>query len=147
MAGRNRRTSRDLAVERKLEAWARWCEGGKVAPRAGASMLSKMIENHGLISFDQAGPSTPNDTHETLIESALMTLSVTNLVAVDVLRLEVGAGCQAVAVRYGVKNYDPRAMGQEQRANVLNVSLRTYRRRLAEAKQTVSNLFYKPLGE
>lgn len=143
MAGRNKRTSRDLAVERKLEAWARWCEGGKVAPRAGASMLSKMIDNHGLISFDQAGPSSPNDTHETLIESALMTLSVTNPVAVDALRLEVGAGWQAVAVRHGVKNYDPRAMGQEQKASVLNVSLRTYRRRLAEARQTVYHVFYK----
>jgi hypothetical protein len=109
-------------------------------------MLAKMIDNHGLINFDQAGPSTPHDSHETLIEAAFMALSRTNPLAVDAVRLEFFAGWEDVACRYGVKNYDPRAMGQEQRANVLNVSLRTYRRRLAEAKQTVSNLFYKPPG-
>lgn len=143
MAGRKKLTSRDLAIDRKLEAWARWCDAGKVAPRAGASMLSKMIENQGLISFEQAGPTGPVDTQESRIEATLMRLSVKNPMAVDALRLELCAGWQAVALRHGVKNYDPRAAKQEYRADVLSLGLRTYRRRLAEAKQTVFNCFYK----
>ena len=143
MAGRKKLTSRDLAIERKLEAWARWCEAGKFGGGGGGSMLAQMVDNHGLITFGNAGPSAPVDTHETLIEAAFMALSRTNSLAVDAVRLEFFAGWEDVARRHGVKNYDPRAMGQIERANVLSVSLRTYRRRLAEAKQTVFNCFYK----
>ncbi|MNF13808.1 hypothetical protein D3C80_2157790 [compost metagenome] len=50
------------------------------------------------------------------------------------LRLEVDAGWREVALRYGAERYRPHGADQLAEALALGVSLRTYRRRLAEAR-------------
>lgn len=121
-----------------LELWARWCfQGGELAS-AGRSMLAKLIDNKGEIFFDGGGGSTePVDSLEAKIESAVVAMFALEPMRADVLRLEYGAGWWQVADRRKIEGYDPRGVGQFENAHALGISLRTYRRRLAEARKIV----------
>lgn len=124
-----------------LELWARWS-----VPEAqrgtGKSMLAKLIENKGELFFGGSGGASggPLDSLEVVIESAVMKMAATDPMRADVLRLECGAAWWQVAARRKIEDYDPRGMGRFEKALALGISLRTYRRRLDEAKTIIETL-------
>lgn len=124
-----------------LELWARWS-----VPEAqrgtGRTMLAKLIENKGEIFFGGSGSAHggPLDSLEVLIESAVMKMAAADPMRADVLRLECGAAWWQVAARRKIEDYDPRGMGRFEKALALGISLRTYRRRLDEAKTIIETL-------
>ena len=121
------------------ELWAQWCEAGGVAS-AGRSMLAKLIDNKGEIFFGgSGGASEPADSLEAAIESLVVAMAVTAPLCADVLRLEYDAGWWRVAQRRGIKHYDPRSIGQFEKADALGISFATYKRRLSEARATIEN--------
>lgn len=118
-----------------LELWARWCFAGGESVSGGRTMLAKLIDNKGELMFSAGGGSRePSDSLEGAIESAVLTLFARDPLCADVLRLEYGAGWWEVAQRRKIRGYDPRGIGQFEHAAALDISLRTYRRRLAEAR-------------
>lgn len=131
--GRRRRNDLDDL----LEAWARWCHSGGVVPGSGASMLAKMIDGKGLITFGSGGGSAPMDSIEARIEAAVMKMAAENQDRADVLRLECRAGWFRVSQRRGLVNFDPSGLLQIDMAHALGMSLRTYKRRLAEAREEI----------
>lgn len=120
-----------------LEAWARWCHAGGLAQDGAPSVLARLIEARGVLIVGTAGPTAPLDDIEGCIEAAVMALAQCDPMAADVLRLECGAGWSDVARRRGLTGYDPRGMAQFDIAHALGVSVRTYRRKLAKARETV----------
>lgn len=131
-----RRLSR---IDSLLEAWAGWCDGGAGLLGTGQSMLARLIDGKGEILFgsNTPGSSTPNDAVEVRLEGIVSKLAGTNPDAADVLRMEYSAGWWNVCHRRGVRNYDPRGTNQMVRAHALGFSLRTYKRRLAEARAVI----------
>ncbi|MBK3511288.1 hypothetical protein [Pseudomonas sp. MF6747] len=133
---------RDIASA--LELWARWS-----VPEAqrgtGKTMLAKLIDNKGELIFGGSGGASGGaaDSLELLIESAVMRMFAAEPMRADVLRLECGAAWWQVAARRGIKDYDPRGMGRFEKALALGISLRTYRRRLAEAKTIIDEALGK----
>ncbi|TMP51454.1 hypothetical protein [Pseudoalteromonas sp. S1688] len=112
-------------LERYFEAWARWVHSGHVS--ASKSILQKIMDGD---SFTRSGGgSSPIiDCVELNIESALMRLKVSNEAAVTVCRVEYGA--------LYLKNL-PVDANRETRALRMGMSLRTYNRRLADARTCV----------
>jgi hypothetical protein len=123
-----------------LELWARWCFAGGAPVSSGRSMLAKLIDNKGELMFgSSAGSSEPADSLEGAIEAAVLNLFTRDPLCADVLRLEYGAGWWEVAQRRRIGGYDPRGIGQFEHAAALMISLRTYRRRLAEARAFIQD--------
>jgi hypothetical protein len=121
------------------ELWAQWCDAGGVVS-AGRTMLAKLIDNKGEIFFGgSGGSSAPADSLEAAIESLVVAMAVTAPLCADVLRLEYDAGWWRVAQRRGIENYDPRRIGQFEKADALGISFATYKRRLSEARATIEN--------
>lgn len=119
-----------------LELWAVWVDQGGILPTGGASMLARMVDNKGMLFFGSSGAKTPADGVEARIEASVMALAKVNPIAADVLRLEVGAGWAPVVRRYGGRRSEG-LENQTQRAALLGISDRTYRRRLGEARRHV----------
>lgn len=131
---------RDHALDDLLEAWARWVERGGVfvIGGSGSTMLAKLIDNKGEIFFGQSGgPKVAHVTVEERVADVVAQIEKQEQLRADVLRLEYAAGWEAVAQRRGIKGYDPRGCGQRENALALGVSLRTYRGRLKEARDTI----------
>jgi hypothetical protein len=130
------------ALDELLESWARWCDSPSDVVSyggSGGSMLARLIDTRGDLNFGGGGgPAGPVDTIETNIEMAVVSLGAQNQLAADVLRLECVAGWWQVTSRRGIRGYDPRGLGQLQNALALGISVRTYRRRLAEAREYVA---------
>lgn len=127
-----------------LELWARWSVPD--AQRGtGKTMLAKLIDNKGELIFGGSGSASggPADSLELLIEAAVMKMFSADPMRADVLRLECGAAWWQVAGRRGIKDYDPRGLGHFEKALALGISLRTYRRRLAEAKTIIETALGK----
>jgi len=115
-------------VEKLFEMWARWCHSGSVLPASGASVLSKMIDNHGLMIFGSGG-STPNlDCVESDIERALSRLYLTHPDTVKTVRFEYLG-------RF--KDEDNLPLNQVRKAASMGVSIRTFERRLAKGRAYV----------
>ena len=119
-----------------LDAWAVWLASGGDYLNSGKSMLAKMIDNHGHLTFG-SGTGGPVDGIETLIESSVSALATTNGLAADILRLEYDAGFTWVLKRRGLRRYDPKYTTQSDKARLLKVSHRTYLRHLKAARQHV----------
>lgn len=126
------------------ELWAQWCDAGGVAS-AGRTMLAKLIDNKGEIFFGGSGSGSSSgagesaDSLEAAIESLVVAMAVTAPLCADVLRLEYDAGWWRVAQRRGIQNYDPRSIGQFEKAEALGISFATYKRRLSEARVTIED--------
>jgi len=137
-----RRLSR---IDSLLEAWSDWCDGGSGLLGSGQSMLARLIDGKGEILFgsNSPGSSSPNDAMEVRLEGIVGQLATTNPDAADVLRLEYSAGWENVCRRRGIRNYDPRGTTQMARAHALEFSLRTYKRRLAEARAVIEEQLRK----
>jgi hypothetical protein len=103
-------------------------------------MLAKLIDNKGELFFGGSGRSTePADSLEARIESAVVAMAGSSPICADVLRLEYDAGWWGVITRRGIKGYDPRGVGQFEKADALGISFATYKRRLSEARATIEN--------
>jgi hypothetical protein len=130
------------ALDALLEQWARWCDapsGSSVLGGSGESMLARLIATKGDLMFGGGCCSTePQDSIETSIEMAVVELGSANQMAADVLRLECVAGWWQVTRRRAIRGYDPRGVDQLANALALGISVRTYRRRLAEARRFVA---------
>ncbi|MFJ7111288.1 hypothetical protein ACIQU2_27485 [Pseudomonas sp. NPDC098740] len=121
------------------ELWAQWCASGGTAS-AGRSMLAKLIDNKGELFFGGAGDSSePADSLEAQIEAAVVVMAIASPLCADVLRLEYDAGWWGVVTRRGIKDYDPRGVGQFEKADALGISFATYKRRLSEARAIIEN--------
>ncbi|MBP5971046.1 hypothetical protein [Pseudomonas iridis] len=122
-------------LDEALELWARWCFAGGDSGSAGRSPLAKLIDNKGELMFvGSTGSGVPPDSLEGRIEAAVLSLFARQPLAADVLRLEYDAGWWQVAQRRQIRAYDPRGIGQFERSVALGITLRTYRRRLFEAR-------------
>lgn len=131
-----RRSKRQL--DGSLELWARWHLEGCQAS-AGRSMLAKLIDNKGEIFFGGSGGSSePADSLEGGIEAKVMAMFADDSLRADVLRLEYDAGWWAVAARRRIRAYDPRGIGQIEKADALGISWATYKRRLSEARNVIA---------
>lgn len=126
-------------IDSLLESWSDWCDGSVGLLGAGQSMLARLIDGKGEILFGSGSPgsSTPNDAIEVRLEGIVGQLAVKRQDCADVLRMEYSAGWWNVCKRRGIRNYDPRGTDQMSRAHALGFSLRTYKRRLAEARAVI----------
>lgn len=122
-----------------LEAWARWLADTRCSLGGGGdSMLARWMDAKGHLIFSGGGGSRePVDTLESRIEIAVVEMGKADPLREDVLRLEYGAGWARVVARRGLVDYDTRST-QLQNALHLGVSVRTYRSRLAEAREHVA---------
>lgn len=121
------------------EMWAQWCASGDVVS-AGRSVLAKFMDNKGEFFFGgSGGRSDPADCLELQIEAAVVAMAALSPICADVLRLEYDAGWWGVAARRGIKSYDPRGIGQFEKASALGISLATYKRRLSEARSIIES--------
>ncbi len=128
----------DTALDKLLHAWAAWCFGGLGGLGSGSSMLAQLIDKKGEIFFGgSTGSSGPADGIEQRIEGVVMEMAAKSLDQADVLRLEYAAGCWEVCNRRKIKDYDPATASQLDRARALGLSWRTYKRRLAVARETI----------
>lgn len=123
-----------------LEAWARWLADTRCSlGGGGGSLLARWMDAKGHLIFSGGGGSRePVDTIESCIEIAVVEMGKADPLREDVLRLEYAAGWSRVVVRRGLVDYDPRGLTQLQNALHLGVSVRTYRSRLAEAREHVA---------
>ncbi|KIC79716.1 hypothetical protein [Pseudomonas sp. C5pp] len=125
-------------IESLLQAWAVWCHGDSGLLGGGSTMLAKLIEGKGQILFGgSGGASSPRDEIESRIEAAVLAMAAKSPDRADILRMEYSAGWWGVCARRQIKGYDPRGTDQLKRALAMGVSLRTYKRRLAEAREEI----------
>lgn len=135
------RRKSNTRLDQALELWARWSWPESVGAGSGKSMLAKLIDNKGELFFGGSGPvSGPVDDLESLIEAAVYSMFTANPLRADVLRLEYGANWWSVVIRRNIAGYEQEGIGQFEKAEALGVSLRTYRSRLAEARETIQML-------
>ena len=128
----------ESALDKLLHGWAAWCAGGLGGIGSGSSMLAQLIDKKGEIYFDgPSGSSGPADGIELRIESVVMEMATKSLEQADVLRLEYAAGWWQVCERWKIQDYDPSGSTQLDRARVLGLSWRTYKRRLAAAREMI----------
>lgn len=129
---------RTADVDALFQAWAVWCEGDSGVLGGGTSMLAKLIDGKGQILFGgSGGASSPRDAVEARIEAAVMAMAAKSPDRADVLRMEYSAGWWGVCERRKIKGYDPRGTNQLKRSQAMAISLRTYKRRLAEATEEI----------
>ena len=129
---------RTADMDALLQAWAVWCDGDSGALGGGSSMLAKLIDGKGQILFGgSGGASSPRDAVEARIEAAVMAMAAKSPDRADVLRMEYSAGWWGVCERRKIKGYDPRGTNQLKRSQAMAISLRTYKRRLAEATEDI----------
>ena len=119
-----------------LDAWAVWLASGGDLLNGGKSMLAKMIDNHGHLTFG-SGNTGPIEGVESKIESSVCALATNHVLAADILRLEYDAGYIWVLKRRGLRRYDPAYATQATKARLLKISHRTYMRHLKTARQQV----------
>ncbi|MCE0923313.1 hypothetical protein LU673_25400 [Pseudomonas alloputida] len=125
-------------IDALLQAWAVWCDGDSGLLGAGTSMLAKLIEGKGQILFGgSGGASSPRDSVEARIEAVVMRMAAKSADRADVLRMEYSAGWWGVCERRTIKGYDPRGTDQLKRSQAMAISLRTYKRRLSEARDEI----------
>jgi hypothetical protein len=131
-AGRRRRG----ALDAWLEQWARWLAepASRGALGCGRSLLARWMDARGHLIFGGGGASAPTDGIEAGIELAVREIGKAEPMREAVLRLEHDAGWWLVVRERGLKGYDPRGLCQLKKALHLGISLRTYKRRLAEAR-------------
>lgn len=111
-----------------MEMWARWVHLGGVLPQS-ASLMEVMIANKGVMCFGKGGKKGPVlDSVEAKIESALMKLASNKPVVAKVVRIHYGA----IRLRGVSPDADQATM-----AHALGVSLRTYRRYLAQGRDHI----------
>lgn len=118
---------RAYALDAHFEKWARWVHTGQITR---ASSIMQKIMDGGSFCRVGGGSSPIIDCVELSIESALLRLQVTNELAVVVCRVEYGAKA--------IKNL-PVDASRETRALRMGMSLRTYNRRLKEARDHVED--------
>lgn len=125
-------------LDQLIEVWARWAESGSVGGD-GLSVLARWMDSKGHLVFGGGGGGAPLplDMLEQTIEAAVLRMAASHEDQADVLRLEFGAGVYRVCKRRAIRGYDSRGANQERKASALDLSLRTYRRRLAEAKKLI----------
>ena len=129
----------ETALDKLLHAWAAWSFGGLGGLGSGSSMLAQLIEKKGEIFFGgSTGSSGPADGIEVRIEAAVMEMAAKCLDQADVLRLEYAAGCWEVCQRRKIQDYDPATASQLDRARAMGLSWRTYQRRLAAAREMIT---------
>lgn len=128
----------ESALDKLLYGWAAWCVGGLGGLGSGSSMLAQLIDKKGEIFFDgPSGSRGPADGIEQRIETIVMEMAVKNIEQADVLRLEYQAGWWVVCERWSIQNYDASGATQLDRARALGLSWRTYKRRLAAARNMI----------
>ncbi|EQB9038076.1 hypothetical protein ACYVOT_003342 [Vibrio cholerae] len=122
------------SLDTLMEMWARWVHLGGVLP-SSASLMEVMIANKGVMCFGSGGKKSPVvDGVEARIEAALMVLAVDKPMVAKVVRVHYGA------IRLSGLDVDATQLQISQR---LGLSLRTYRRYLAQGREHIS----KQLGK
>lgn len=125
-------------LDSALELWARWSYAVIEGGTTGRTMLAKLIDNKGELFFGDSGCGERADGLESMIEAAVFSMFAANPMRADVLRLEYESAHWQVVERRKIEGYDPHGIGQFEKAEALGISLRTYRSRLAEARETIA---------
>tara|TARA_R110002033_G_scaffold171199_1_gene218035 strand:+ start:13915 stop:14412 length:498 start_codon:yes stop_codon:yes gene_type:complete len=120
-------------LDELCESWARWVHRGGLAV-SGQSVLSKLIDNHGVMNYGSGGSGPTLNCVEADIEAALMSFYVVNPAAVELFRLQYGA-----IQRPG---FDP-DNHQIDKAAALGISARTYKRRLGLVRAHITEKLTK----
>lgn len=111
-----------------MEMWARWVHLGGVLP-SSASLMEVMIANKGVMCFGSGGKKSPVvDRVEAKIEAAIMELAQQKPIVAKVIRVQYGA------IR--LRGMPPDA-DQATIAHTMGLSLRTYRRYLAQGREHI----------
>ncbi len=118
-----RRNSREKELDAYLELWARWVHSGAI--RRSTSIMQIIMEQGSFARGCSGSRALVTDCIELTIESSLLRLKEQNKDAVLVCRYEYGA--------LNIKNL-PVEASRVDRALRLGMSLRTYNRRLADAR-------------
>ncbi|MCE1119123.1 hypothetical protein [Pseudomonas sp. NMI795_08] len=127
-------------LDELLKDWSDWTYGGAGLLGGGSTILARWMDSKGDLMFSGSGGSRgTGDEIEQQIEAAVVALAAQDLQAADVLRLEYAAGWWLVCERngYDFARYDPTEATQLDRARLLGYSWRTYKRRLAKARDHV----------
>ncbi len=124
MTLRVRCKARARELDSYLELWARWVHTGTVSK--STSIMQKIMEQEGFSRGGAGSRALISDCVELRIESAIARLQGSNELAAMVCRYEYGA--------LTIKNLPVNAKRVD-RALRLGMSLRTYNRRLSEARQ------------
>lgn len=112
-----------------FEAWAHWCEAGKIRTKNGTSMIAQLIESKGHLTFGGSPFASNLDCIEAKVEAALMQLFITDPTSVEVVRFEY---------IYSIIYIDEGdAINQKKKAIKLGLTLRTYQRRLSKGRNYV----------
>lgn len=117
-----------MQLEEALERWARWCVGGE---SLGATSIMQVIMSGGAFRGGSGSKQPLIECVELEVEAALAEFSASSadrVLAVDILRYESGIK------RLGSLPMDA---PQTSRALRLNISIRTYRRKLNQVKTAV----------
>lgn len=128
-------------LDELLKDWSDWTYGGAGGLGAGSTILARWMDSRGDLMFSGSGGSRgTGDEIEQQIEAAVLALAAKDLESADVLRLEFAAGWWLVCDRRGAdwSKYDPCDATQLDRARLLGFSWRTYKRRLAKAREHVA---------
>ena len=123
---------RQSELDELFDMWARWCVSGGARMASAQTPLAKWMAGRGHVVFG-AGGCAPTDTVEERIEASVVTISVTDPMTALVLRYEYGVWSTAGEWR----GQEDHALTQADKARALGVSLRTYRRRLADGRARV----------
>lgn len=124
MVGSVRSKTQERELDAYLELWARWVHSGAV--RRSTSIMQIIMEQGSFARGCSGSRALVTDCVELTIESSLLRLKEQNKDAVIVCRYEYGALI--------IKNLPVEAKRVD-RALRLGMSLRTYNRRLAEARE------------
>lgn len=125
-------------LDNVLDAWACWLAQGEGAQLIGSSQLGRLM--------DGALPGSGGSADvvcmaafpiEERVEAAVIGIAREDLLTADVLRLEYNAAFEQVCDRRGIARYEPSRAEQTHKALLLDVSVRTYKRRLASARELI----------
>lgn len=117
-------------LDHVFELWARWIRGTDLGGSGLGSMLEMMMVTGCMFSGGGGNPAL--HTVQAEVEAAVMQLAVEDRSAANVLRYEYGAWVLEV-------NGLDKKVRQIDKAHALFISLPTYKRRLAKAREFVAD--------
>ncbi len=133
--------AKKLMLNKHLELWALWCHSGCLI-RLQKSSIGKLIDNRGVMIPATSGGDI-HDCIESSIEGVVAKLFNVDSLAADIIRLIYCAGWQDVIKRRRLDpRFTPYNVQHRHHADLLNIPLRSYERRLKKGLDTIAQAIY-----
>ncbi len=130
-----------LMLDKHLELWALWCNSGCLI-RLQKSSIAKLIDNRGVM-IPSTSEGDIHDCIESSIERVVTTLFKTDSLTADIIRLIYCAGWQDVIRRRRLDpRFTPYNVQHRHHADLLNIPLRSFDRRLKKGLDTITLAIY-----